>query len=540
MSSSETKNDGSKSTPSHPFWRRYLVPIIIVVLVGGFEIVNWTTNFTSEKLVPQFATSAQTVFGRLAFILGLGLLLGWMLITRQVRRAVKLKVFGAVALVVVGLAACIREVENTGNNNYVIHWRWEKTQDQRLAEYQESTSKPESTSFVLDADSPKFTDFLGVNRDGIVDGPALQTDLVAHPPKEIWRRPVGGGYAGCVLSGGLAIAIEQREENEVVVAMDLKTGKDVWTRAYPGHFKEDLGGNGPRATPTIAGNEVFALGASGLLVCLDLASGQEKWQTNILTDADAKNIQWGMSGAPLVVENRVIVNPGGEKLNCGLVAYDRTTGKKLWCGGKSPAGYSSPALTSLADTKQALIFDAWGLAGHDLDSGEELWRFEFKTFNGINVGQPITLPNNQVLVSAGYDAGAVLLNIKRDGGTWTAEQVWKSKTMKCKMGSCIYYEGHIYGLDDGILCCIDATNGKRKWKSGRYGHGQFVLRKNVLVIQAESGDLALVAADPEKFRELSKVPVLGGGKTWNAPALAGNLLLLKNHFEAVLLELPTE
>ncbi len=134
-----------------------------------------------------------------------------MLITRQVTRDVKLQVFGAFALVILALVASIRQIENTGNNNYVIHWRWEKTQDQRLAEYQGATSTPVIAAFALDADAPKFTDFLGVNRDGIVDGPALKTDLVAHPPKEIWRRPVGGGYAGCVLSGGLAIAIEQRE-----------------------------------------------------------------------------------------------------------------------------------------------------------------------------------------------------------------------------------------------------------------------------------------------------------------------------------------
>ena len=108
------------------------------------------------------------------------------------------------------------------------------------------------------------------------------------------------------------------------------------------------------------------------------------------------------------------------------------------------------------------------------------------------------------------------------------------------MGSCVYHDGYLYGLDDGILACLDARTGERKWKGGRYGHGQLLLRHNTLVIQAESGDLVLVAAEPHANKELAKLPMLPGGKTWNAPALAGNLLLLRNHFEAVLLELATE
>jgi outer membrane protein assembly factor BamB len=148
------------------------------------------------------------------------------------------------------------------------------------------------------------------------------------------------------------------------------------------------------------------------------------------------------------------------------------------------------------------------------------------------------IDQDRVFITAGYDAGSVMLQIKNENGQWTAEPLWQNKRLKCKMSSAVYLNGFLYGLDDGILACLNAQTGNRVWKSGRYGHGQILLRNDTLVIQAESGELVMVAADPERHRELTKIPVLPGDKTWNAPALIENWLLLRNHFEAVLLELP--
>ncbi len=544
MSSGDTLT--ANGVPNRSLLRRMIIPISLIAICGAIELVNWTTDFTSETLIPQFGESSKAVLGRGIVLIFGGLLLFWLLLTRQVRRRTKAVVFGLVALVAAGLAASIRSIENGGNNNLVIHWRWEPTRDQRLEAYQQAVqprvdaaSEPSSEVFALDTAAPQFTDFLGANRDGIVPGVRLVTDLAATKPREVWRRPVGESYAGFVIAGGLAVTIEQRGDQETIVAMDMVTGVDRWARGYEGYFQESLGGNGPRATPTIAGNEVFALGATGLLVSLDLATGQEKWKTNILTDAGAENIMWGMSGAPLVVDDLVIVNPGGAD-NAELVAYDRATGQKRWSSGQDKAGYSSPILTTLCDVRQVLIFDATGIAGHDLATGKSLWRYPFPTFNGINAGQPLVLPDNQVFISSGYDAGSVLLQIANSDEQWSADPLWKSRRMKCKMGSAIYHDGYLYGLDDGILTCLDAKTGTRQWKAGRYGHGQILLRNDVLVIMAEKGDLVLVALNPKEHVELSSMPALPGGKTWNAPALADNQLLLRNHFEAVLLELAVQ
>lgn len=517
------------------FLRRYFIPLGLIAVGVVVEIINWTTNITNEKLMPQFGSSAQTVLGRMFALLVVGLLLLWLLVTRQVGWRVKGIVFGLVALFSAGFALSIREIENTGNNHWVIRYRWQPTQDQRLSEYQQTVTS-ESPATDLDPAAPRFTDFLGPRRDGVVPGGRLISDLRANPPREVWRRPVGGGYAGCVIAGGLAVSIEQRGDQETVVAYEMQTGRDRWTRAYPEHFQESLGGNGPRATPTISGNEVFALGATGILVSLDLATGNENWKVNILEDARAENITWGMSGAPLVTDNLVIVNPGGTD-GRSVLAYDRITGQQKWAAGGSRAAYSSPVLAELSEVTQVLVFDASGVAGYDLNTGAELWRYDFATFNGINVAQPLVIPDDRVLITAGYDAGAVLLQIQQVDGRWSVEPIWKNKNMKCKMSSPVFYDGFLYGLDDGILACLDAATGKRRWKKGRYGHGQLLLRDDVLWIMAEDGSLVLVAADPKQHSELSRLPVLPGDKTWNAPALAGNQLLVRNHFEAVLLEL---
>lgn len=528
----------SANLPKRSFLRRFWIPITLLAVGSVVEIVNWTTNIVPELLIPQFGNSARIVLGRNVALLIGGLLLIWLLFSRQVTRRFK-GITVAVVLAVVGIGfLSIREIENTGNNSFVFHFRWEPTQDQRLAQFSQNV-KPVSTEAILDANAPRFTDFLGSKRNGIAAGPKLAVNFATSKPKELWRRPVGGGYASCVMAGGLAVTIEQRGDEEVVVAFDLKTGNERWTKGYPGHFKENLGGNGPRATPTIADDEVFALGASGLLVCLDLATGKEKWKTNILQDASAPNITWGMCGAPLVTPDKVIVNPGGTQEH-GVIAYDRKTGKPVWHAGSAKAAYSTPVLANLCGLECVLIFDSAGVASHDLKTGKELWRHAFPTFNGINVGQPLALPGDQVFVSAGYDAGALLLQIKKDGEQWSASPVWQNKRLKCKMGSAIFYDGYLYGLDDGVLACLDARTGERKWKGGRYGHGQLLLRNDVLVIQGEGGELIFVAADPKAHRELGKLDVLPGGKTWNAPSLAGNMLLLRNHFEAVLLQLATE
>ena len=150
---------------------------------------------------------------------------------------------------------------------------------------------------------------------------------------------------------------------------------------------------------------------------------------------------------------------------------------------------------------------------------------------------PVTLPGNRILLSLGYGKGSKLLQVDFSGGIFSAKELWRSNRMKAKFTNLIFHDDHFYGLDDGIFACIDAQRGRRKWKDGRYGHGQILLRGDHILVMAENGDVVLLEANPEKQVELTKFAALDG-KTWNPPALAGDYLLVRNHREAACYKLP--
>jgi outer membrane protein assembly factor BamB len=441
----------------------------------------------------------------------------------------------AVSLLVIVAAgwACIRGVRFTGNMEPIIILRWERNPD-RVLEAHRRQQAALAAPVVAEPSPAKATDFpeyRGRQRDGIVHGPALARDWKTHPPRLLWRQPIGGGYAAFAVAGHVAVTIEQRRDSEAVVCYDTATGGEFWVHAYPAHFSESLGGDGPRATPTIADGEVYSLGATGRLVCLDLKSGQLKWGVNILQDNE--NVPWGMSGSPLVYDQLVVVNPGVQRSSASakaVVAYDRANGRPVWSTGDSKAGYSSPMLATLGGRRQVILLDGAGLAGYDSQSGNELWRFSWPTFQDINVAQPVVLDGDRIFISSGYDKGCALIHVAESAGKWSVSPLWQNKSMRCKFTSPVAFQGFLYGLDEGILTCVDQETGERKWRDGRYGHGQLLRAADLLVILSETGKLVLVEATPAGHHELGSIPALEG-KTWNNPALADGKAFLRNSEE---------
>jgi outer membrane protein assembly factor BamB len=187
-------------------------------------------------------------------------------------------------------------------------------------------------------------------------------------------------------------------------------------------------------------------------------------------------------------------------------------------------------LATLVGRRQILVFDGEGLNGYDAARGKELWGFPWITQDGINVAQPLVLDGDRVFISSGYGVGCALLRIAESAQGWTVEKLWQNRRMRCKFTSPVAYQGFIYGLDDGILACLDQKNGNQRWRDGRYGHGQLLLVDGLLLILSETGRLALVEATPEGYHELTGFAALEG-KTWNNPALAGGKAYLRNHEE---------
>ncbi len=380
-----------------------------------------------------------------------------------------------------------------------------------------------------------WTDFRGPNRDGhYTQGPIL-TAWPRQGPPELWRQQIGGGYASVVIADGRVFTIEQRRDEEVVAAYNFDTGKELWTHSWPGHFRESMGGPGPRATPTWHEGKLYALGAEGELHCLEARSGKLIWRKNILTDNGAGNLQWAMSGAPLVVDDKVIVLPGGRS-GKSVVAYNKETGEPVWKSLNDQQSYTSPMLVTLAGRRHILLISASRVLAVSVDDGALLWDYPWTTDYDINAAQPLVVDGDHVLVSSGYGHGAALLRITSQGNVLKAVEVWQNNNMKNKFNSSVLHEGHAYGLDEGILACINARTGERRWKGGRYGFGQLLLADGHLIVLTEKGDLVLVKATPESHQELASFSALSG-KTWNNPAMAGGRLIVRNQTEMVCYDL---
>jgi outer membrane protein assembly factor BamB len=283
---------------------------------------------------------------------------------------------------------------------------------------------------------------------------------------------------------------------------------------------------------------VFALGALGALNCLDLEAGQRLWSHNIADDAKTQAPGWGFAGSPLVFDGKVVVSAGGSP-DHSLLAYRADTGELAWAAGSQGAGYGSPFLATLAGVRQILAFNSRKITAHDAQTGAELWEYPW------GVGQPhVAVPalvgTNRVLFSSGYGVGCELLEIRRGAdGNLAASRVWKSIKMKAKFANPVERDGFLYGLDDGVLACLNLKDGTQPWKEGRYGHGQGLLVRELLLLMAENGELVLLRPTPDAPNELARYPVFSA-KTWNPIALAGDLLLARNDQEAACLRLAVQ
>ena len=448
----------------------------------------------------------------------------WFFAFSRASRKIRLRGLSILILLIILIVSLFQIRGFTGDLAPKIEWRWSSVTSISVAG--QSSDGP-------DIDYPQF---LGPHRNATLGGIVLESDWSQHPPKLLWRVPVGEAYSAFAVVGRSAVTQEQQGEDETIACYDLLTGKEKWRHSAPARYETAIAGIGPRATPTISGNRVYSFGATGILTCLDLETGREIWSRDTVKETDARVKEWGMSGSPLVLDDKVIVSPGGQNEQ-SLMAYHRETGDIIWGGGRARAGHSSPSLTAIAGMDQVLIFNRGQVAGHDPISGKLLWEYPWTGGMTQHVAQPIPLPGDSIFVSTGYGIGGELIQIAKNGrDEFTAERIWKSPRLKAKFANMVYKDGYIYGLDDGVLACLDLADGQRKWKRGRYGHGQLILVDDLLLIQTESGDVVLVDASPDEHNERARFPALNS-HTWNAPTLAAPYLLVRNDREAACYEL---
>jgi len=386
---------------------------------------------------------------------------------------------------------------------------------------QKSMSQPKTSSAY-------WTEYRGPGRTGVYAEGEIMTDWSSGKLPRLWKRPVGGGYASVVVAEGTIFTIEQRGRREVVAAYDLDSGREKWIHGWDAEFQEVMGGNGPRATPTWYKGCLYALGATGELRCLDAHSGRRIWSRNILSDNDAENLHWGVAASPLIVDDKVIVLPGGSGGN-SVVSYNRLTGDPIWKAFDDKQSYISPQLVELAGRRQILVVSQIRAMGVAIEDGALIWEFPW-IYDHARAAQPIVTADDRFFISAGYGYGANLVEIVRKGDAFETRSVWANNRMKNKFASSVLYQGFIYGLDEAILACMDAATGELKWKGGHYGYGQLLLATGHLIITSEEGEVALVKASPDKYEEIARFQAIEG-KTWNVPAIAEGRLIVRNASE---------
>lgn len=450
------------------------------------------------------------------------------------------------AAVLIGGSRLLRyEGSSSGSSLPKFSWIWEEDPTAPASVEVVAPEAPAPTGELENA-AGDLLDFLGPGRDGIWKDVPFGTDWNTNPPELLWRRPVGKAWSSFVVSNGKAITQEQVGKEERVICLDLFTGEELWHHADPDVGllllrKENagarMGGDGPRSTPTIHGETLISLGATGIVNCLTLNEGERLWHANVITDHGGSLQRWGMANSPLVVdEHGLVVIPGSDEPGATLVAYDIEKGEERWVYRGEGAGYSSPRLINLAGTRQIISVNRQSVTGHDPATGERFWKFDWPG-QYPKVGQPQLVGENRILVTASYGAGSLLIEVERENDDWIVEQLWKSIRLKTKFSSAAVLDGFAYGLDEGRLACIDLENGDKVWKNQKYGFGQQLLFDNCLLIQTEPGAVVVGPVGPEGFEETGRVEALDS-MTWNTPAVAGRLLLVRNDREAVCFVLP--
>ncbi len=374
------------------------------------------------------------------------------------------------------------------------------------------------------APKAEWPGFRGPERDNIIRGVRIETDWSKSAPVELWRQPIGPAWSSFAVNGNHIYTQEQRGDEEIVSCYDLTTGESVWMHSDSARFWESNAGAGPRGTPTLSNGRVYTFGATGILNALDARDGSVVWSRNAASDTKKKIPGWGFASSPLVVDDLVITAAAGK-----LGAYDIATGNPRWFGPDSGWGYSSPQLATIDNVPQIVLLNGQGAISVAPTDGALLWKHKWKT-DGIV--QPAVIAGSDVLIgsgSGGEEVGMRRIAVARGSEGWRVEERWTTNGLKPYFSDFVVHKGHAFGVDGSIISCIDLTDGKRKWKGGRYGAGQMILLpdQDLLLVLSEQGELALVAAAPDKFTELARFPAIKG-KTWNHPVLVGDILLVRN------------
>ncbi len=388
-----------------------------------------------------------------------------------------------------------------------------------------------SSLFAVAADWPQWR---GPNRDGISSETGLLPSWPSGGPRVVWRtNGLGEGYSSLAIVNGKIYTQGQRDRKEFVFAFDAQTGKKLWETETSRDYRNDRG-DGPRGTPTVDGDRLYAMTGDGVLVCLDLATGKTIWSQNVAQKYGGSIPTWGFSESPLIDGGRLIVMPGGR--GASLVSLNKSDGSLQWKTGSDHAGYSSAIAVTVGGVRQILALSSEAAIGVLEENGELLWHYTRVSNRTANIATPIFF-NDSVFVSTNYGTGCALLKL----GPKSMSEVYFSNEMKNHYSTSVLVDGYLYGFNDSILTAMQFSTGKVAWKNRSVGKGSVLYADKHLYLLSEEGVLGLAEPSPDGYREVSRFQISKGSlPTWSPLVIADGKMYFRDQDNLASFEIRTK
>jgi outer membrane protein assembly factor BamB len=371
----------------------------------------------------------------------------------------------------------------------------------------------------------------GPLRNGLSSETGLLKQWPADGPKAIWSiSNLGEGYGSPAVKADRLYVHGTRAAQSSVFCLNRADGKTIWS-VWLGPTGPNDRGNGPRGTPTLDGDRVYALTENGDLACLRERDGSTVWSKNILKEYGGSNPKWLISESPLIDGDRLIVSPGGP--GAGIVALNKMTGAEIWRAKElsDQAGYASSIAADVGGVRTYINFTSGAAVGVRANDGKLMWRYANVANRVANCSTPV-FADNKVFFSSAYDTGAALLNLTAQNGEVKAQEAYFTREMMNHHGGMVLVDGYLYGFSNAILTCLEFNTGKVMWKDRSVGKGSITFADGMLYLLGEKQMVGLAEANPKAYVEKGRFPINDKGReSWAHPVIVGGQLYIRNQNE---------